>query len=168
MIDERKVLAAIQEGIRDGLVETQLVLARVVRGMLSKPGTGRIYRIGKGRPNGRNLRAKGLHRASAPGQPPAVNTNRLRASWSVSSSGRNLGLTRISALASDEGFILPRIRSNSIGFEFGSNVPYAKYLEFGTSRVRRRPYLKPSMRAVEPRVLPIVTNALNRKLRSAR
>lgn len=167
MIDERKVMATIQEGIRDGLVETQIVLARIVRGMLSKPGTGRIYRIAKGKPNGRNLRAKGLHRASAPGQPPAVNTNRLRASWSVNSAGK-LGLTRISALASEEGFILTRVRSNSLGFEFGSNVPYAKHLEFGTSRVRRRPYLKPSMRAVEPRVLPIVTNALNRKLRSAR
>lgn len=167
MIDERKVMATIQEGIRDGLVETQIVLARIVRGMLSKPGTGRIYRIAKGKPNGRNLRAKGLHRASAPGQPPAVNTNRLRASWSVNSAGK-LGLTRISALASEEGFILTRVRSNSLGFEFGSNVAYAKHLEFGTSRVRRRPYLKPSMRAVEPRVLPIVTNALNRKLRSAR
>ena len=168
MIDEDKVMREIKRGIQQGLAETQILLARFVRGMLSKPGTGRIYKIGKGKRKGRNLREKGFHRASAPGQPPAVNTNRLRASWSVASNPRDIGLTRPFEDGSEEGFVLPRVMSTTLGFTFGSPVPYAKYLEFGTRHVRRRPYLRPAMRALEPRVLPIVTNALNRKLRSAR
>ena len=165
MIDERKVMAAIERGIGQGLVETQLVIGLAVRKMLSQPGTGRVYRIGKGKPNGRNLRAQGLHKASAPGRPPAVNTNRLRASWSL---GARSGLDGVSPMSENDCFVRPRMKRNRLGFEYGSNVKYAAFLEFGTRWMKRRPYIAPVMKSIEPRVLPIVSRAIQSNLRASR
>jgi hypothetical protein len=165
MIDERKVMVAIEDGIRQGLVETQLVMARVVRMMLSQAGTGRVYRIGNGSAGGRNLRAQGFHRASAPGRPPAVNTNRLRASWAI---GLRPGYGRIRPIEQNGGFVRPRVNPKRLGFEYGSNVKYAAFLEFGTRWMKRRPYIAPVMKSIEPRVLPIVSRAIQSTLRASR
>jgi len=77
-----------------------------------KAGSGRTYR-----------RGKVTHRASAPGQPPAVDTGRLRSSitYELGTSGRVL-VARV-----------------------GTNVNYARHLELGTSRMRPRPFLRPAL-----------------------
>ena len=79
-----------------------------------KPGTGAEYpRGGK------------IHRASAPGQPPAVDTGRLRAS--------------ITHEMQTEG--------QRVTARVGTNVEYAKELEFGTRRIAARPFLRPILTA---------------------
>ena len=166
MIDERKVMAAIELGIAKGLVDVQLVTSKVVRSMLSQPGTGRIYRIAKGKKNGRNLRAKGLHRASAPGRPPAVNTNRLRASWAVSA--RATGSTIEGDKGTEDSILRTRVAPGRLGFEYGSNVPYARFLEYGTRRMRKRPYITPVMAKVSPRIAEIVAKGIRSQLRASR
>ena len=75
-----------------------------------QPGTGREY------PRGRKT-----HRASAPGQPPAVDTGRLRGS--------------ITHDLQTEG--------QRVTARVGTNVEYAKELEFGTSTKAARPFLRP-------------------------
>lgn len=66
-----------------------LFLQYEIQQELSKPGTGRVYRVRKarfGKPgaNGRRKRLRGLasefHRASAPGNPPAPDTGTLKRS----------------------------------------------------------------------------------------
>lgn len=77
-----------------------------------KPGTGRAYR-----------RGRKWHIASAPGQPPAVDTGRLRAS--------------ITHEVRKEG-------DQIVGL-VGTNVEYAPHLEFGTNKMAARPFLRPAL-----------------------
>jgi len=63
-------------------------------------------------------RRYGRHVASAPGMPPNTDTGRLVASIGVDD-------------VTDEPF----------GVSVGTNVKYGAYLEFGTGRMKRRPWL---------------------------
>lgn len=87
--------------------------------LLSKPGSGRTY-----------TRRSVTHRASAPGDPPAVNTGRLRSS-----------ITHRVAV-DDQGVFA----------EVGSNVRYARFLELGTSKMAKRPFLRPALLTVAQRM----------------
>lgn len=143
--------------VREGLVASQVRLSNQIQQVLSKPGTGRLYRVNKGRgKRARNLREMGFHRASAPGFPPAVNTNRLRGSWSVAiKSGKDLL----------PGYNMRVIRKpGMLGYELGSSVVYAPFLEFGTRRMKKRPYLKPSMDIVAKALPSIFRAAFKRNL----
>lgn len=89
--------------------------------MLSHPGTGNEYP----RQGGRKV-----HVASAPGEPPAVDTGRLRAS--------------ITHGVVDNGAAV-HIGSETAKLEMkgGGMVNYLTYLEFGTSRMAPRPSARP-------------------------
>ena len=144
------VMAALDEALVEGMNASALAASRLVRRTLSQPGTGRVYRIGKGRKSGRNLRAQGLHRASAPGRPPAVNTNRLRSSWTVDS------VTGFGSTITASGNSVTIYRDGkSIVLEYGSRVEYAPMLEYGTRRMKARPYLKPTL-PVLARAIPLL------------
>ncbi len=151
-IDKDKILALVKEAGREGMDVVALQLSSLVREALSQPGQGRIYRIGKGSRKGKTLRARGYHRASAPGQPPAVNTGRLRSSFSVSGRG---GEDQISYIDED---------NNGIRLTFGSRVSYAGALEHGTNRVAARPYLEPAVETMKERVAGIMAKAIKRRL----
>lgn len=143
--------------VREGLVASQILLSGTIVKLLSKPGTGRIYQVNKGKgKRARNLREIGFHRASAPGFPPAVNTNRLRGSWTIAiKSGKELL----------PGYNLRVIRKpGMLGYELGSSVLYAPFLEYGTRRMRPRPYLKPAMGIVSKRLPSIFQAAFKRNL----
>lgn len=89
-------------------------LRNVIVQKLSAPGGGRTY---------------GVHTASAPGQPPAVDTGRLRQS----------------------------IRVQKVGpghYRVGTDVQYAIFLEFGTRRIAARPFLRPSVQELLTRRRP--------------
>lgn len=156
MIDERKILDAVRRASAEALLDTSLVVSKLIRAELSKPGTGMIYRIGKGRKNARNLRAAGFHRASAAGHPPAANTGRLRQSWALG--GVVSGSDSIAELRYQRW---PR----AMRLVYGSNLRYAPMLEWGTNRMRPRPYARPVVKAVTPRVPRIAAAAFKRVLR---
>lgn len=82
--------------------------------LLSTPGTGRVYR-----------RRSVLHQASAPGQPPAVDTGYLRAS------------------------VDHKVGTDAEGLyaDIGTEVDYGLYLEQGTRYMQPRPWLKPALDA---------------------
>lgn len=153
-----EVLAALDDALVEAMNATAIASGSLIRTTLSRPGGGRVYRIGVGRKGGRNLRARGFHQASAPGQPPAVNTNRLRASWSV---GQVNGL---GSVTSEAGNTTSIYRDGSrIVLTIGSSVYYAPFLEYGTRRMRARPYLKPTLPSIASAAPRIFTTAVQRR-----
>lgn len=74
--------------------------------LLSRPGTGELY---------------GKHRASAPGEPPAPDTGRLRAATQADEQVRHEGDDLVGRVV--------------------ANTEYAAALETGTERMAARPYL---------------------------
>jgi hypothetical protein len=162
-IDLEKIAKAVDAAALEGLNAIQIALSATVRKVLSQPGTGRIYRIGKGRKTGRNLRARGFHRASAPGNPPAVDTNRLRSSWSISAGNVTPGNSK----TAKEGYVTASRRPDRVVLAYGSAVVYARRLEFGGGRIAARPYLAPAVRVVGPKALRIMSVAMKRTLGGA-
>lgn len=88
------------------------IVARSKVLMATSPKSGRVYMKGK----------KGdiQHQASAPGEPPAVDTSNLI----------------------NSGFVDPKALAL---YECGFSTPYAEPLEYGTPTVAARPYLRPSV-----------------------
>lgn len=116
------------------LVEAAAVLETEIKSQLSRPGTGREYR-----------RGRKVHVASAPGEPPAVDTGRLRAS-----------------IGHEEVTILGAVLSIRVG----TNLVYAAPLEYGTrdGRIKPRPFMRPALAAAQGRM----SNAVGAELRRAR
>ena len=151
----------VNAGVTDAMVGVSLVLSKLIRDQLSKPGTGRRYRVAKGKKKGRNARAKGWHVASAPGNPPAANTGRLRASWTVVSNA-NIGSTT----TKNEGFASLNRTGSALVLTVGSNLKYAAALEFGSTRARiaARPYVRPVIAAMQGEVEGIVSDAVAKRM----
>lgn len=98
----------------------------------------------------RSLRSLGFHKASAPGDPPAVDTGNLRRSWQVGFGGARpttVGTKRV-------------IRA-------GSSVKYARRLEYGGGAIAARPYIAPALARVGPTVRPAIAAAVAEALRAA-
>lgn len=120
-LDYKKARNLAMKMAEAGMIAATEFAAGEVKAMLSKPGTGRLYRK-------RRASAKGgyiHHRASAPGQPPAVDTGALRSSISKRIEKRGLEIY---------GFV-------------GSRLAYARTLEAGGRHVAARPYLRPVLKA---------------------
>lgn len=105
-IADKVAMDAAERGIRAVVLDAEAILKA---DLLSRPGTGRIYTRGK----------SVEHQASAPGEPPAPDTGRLRGSITTEVI-RGVGEVR--------GIIT-------------ANTEYAAALELGTEKMRPRPYL---------------------------
>jgi HK97 gp10 family phage protein len=77
------------------------------------------------------------HIPSAPGQPPNADTRQL---------DTNIRVTRTRAFE----------------IEIASNAEYSTYLEFGTSRMAERPFMKPASDKMTPKALALVAAAVKR------
>lgn len=119
---KRNDLAAV---IRDAPEKIDRRLARVAfdgeRIVKTSFGTG-----GKGRTYRRGSRT---HTASAPGSPPAIDTNKLRG-------GINTKKLRLMLYSINTG-----------------DTEYAPHLEFGTSKMAARPFMGPAAKEIE-KILP--------------
>lgn len=106
----KNILAAddiFEKGLRNALFEIGKDAARAAAALINNNGrSGRLYFYG-GKP----------HRASAPGEPPANRTGRLKKSMDYSVHG-------------------------DYQVEFGSTASYAKDLEEGSDKIEPRPFLK--------------------------
>lgn len=110
--------AALTE-VRAGILLVQGQARRLTR----MPGRGRTYQ-----------RGRVTHVASAPGDPPAKDRNRLG-----------------SVLAAGEAITY---QNGGLVAEFGPrNYDVARYLEFGTRRMAPRPYLFRSLEEMRPKIL---------------
>lgn len=77
------------------------------------------------------------HVPSKPGEPPNQDTGTL---------ANNIETVQISPLK----------------VEVSSNAPYAAYLEYGTSRMAERPYMRPAVERTRPKVLELIQLAVRR------
>jgi HK97 gp10 family phage protein len=84
------------------------------------------------------------HQASAPGEFPKTDTGQL-----VSSLFFRIGADKLSAF-------------------FGTKLAYGRYLEFGTSRMRARPWLRPTYKANEVKIVDRVRAAVLDAVRKAK
>lgn len=134
LIDIAGLDNATRRGIRQGFFQLGHALKRTAnRQILEKPKKGRVYRIRRGR----TVRK---HRASAPGESPANLSGKYR---------RSIGF---------------KIRgSQQLIFGAGSStVPYAKWLERGTYRMKPRPGLKNAVKATERDARKYLVNNIRR------
>lgn len=83
------------------------------------------------------------HRASAPGEFPKTDRGQLVAS------------------------LFFRVAGNKLSAYFGTKLAYGRYLEFGTSRMAARPWLRPTFRAKRDSIRSRVADAVAAALRKA-
>lgn len=95
-----------EEKAVQGVQRAALAGEAITKANLSRPGSGRVY---------------GKHQASAPGEPPAVDTGRLRNATQADTQVRREG--------------------DDIVGRVVANVEYAHALEVGTERIAPRPFL---------------------------
>lgn len=114
-----------------------LLVERRAKELLSVDGTGRLIAARKVRLKGggtRTLRKKALvygFAPSAPGEPPRLQTGRLRASVAHAVSG-----------------LIGRV---------GTNLDYGRWLELGTRKTAARPWLRRALRECLPEIRRIMT-----------
>lgn len=82
-----------------------------------------------------------LHVPSAPGEPPNADTHQLDLSIDV------------------------RVNPGAKTVSVVSLAPYSAFLEFGTSKMAARPYMRPALERNRNRVVLGVVNAVNRAIR---
>jgi len=121
-----------------------------------KPGSGKEYK-----------RGGKIHTASAPGEPPAVDTGRLRASISSNWTGSGMAKGKVESPAeADDGVGQPAKELTGV---VGSNVEYARRLELGfvgadsLGRIYNqlpRPYLRPALHKNEKEILKSFKNII--------
>lgn len=135
----RAVQARIVERLKRNIDKAAIHVQRSIKDVLSSPGSGKLYRRSEGKKTGRNLRAKGWHRASAPGEAPAADTGELRRRTQVD-------LTEIDDLRA----------------YVGTKVPYAAALEFGAPGrgLAPRPYMRVGMELARERAEEIVRSGI--------
>jgi HK97 gp10 family phage protein len=80
----------------------------------------------------------GRHQASAPGEPPAIDTGNL--------------INSIRHEAEDGGFTQV----------ISANAEYAQHLEYGTRKMAPRPYMRPAAEKIRPRFLEAMRQAIER------
>ena len=116
---------------------------------LSRSGTGKLYKTGR-----KGKRYK-FHRASAPGEAPAVMFNRLRGSITHNVTGR-------------AGSALPNPGGSkyNVKGQVGTNVSYGYFLERGTRTMQPRPWFMLTVTQEMPRVLRIITDGLRDYIRA--
>lgn len=163
-IDDEAIRRRVKRGIVNGLLSVQLVISKLVRARLSRPGSGKRYRIAKGKKNGRNLRAQGIHVASAAGAPPAVDTGRLKQSWSLAGDASQKFGRKGKESGQDLAVIAVENTDDRVAFSYGSNLKYARYLEFGTRWIKQRPYVRPVFDAVSKRAERIIGTAAQEEI----
>ncbi len=119
------------------------------------------------------------HYPSPPGSPPAVDTGRLRASISTAWTGAGFekggisysNKTKINAAGEKvrekvspanpkDGVSAPDFSLGKFTVVVGSAVEYASYLEYGTSKMLARPYLRPSLEKFRSEIVDALKGAI--------
>lgn len=94
------------------------------------------------------------------GDPPGVDTGRLRASISTNWSGSGMTNGNVGGQAlTEDGIDQPERRGDKFVVRVGSRVNYAPWLEHGTRRMAARPFLRPSFDRMRVRIQSMITSS---------
>lgn len=97
---------------------------------------------------------------SAPGDPPGVDTGRLRASISTNWSGSGMSSGNVGSQAlTEDGIDQPERREDKFTVRVGSRVEYSSWLEWGTRRMAARPFIRPSFDRMRVRIASMLTKS---------
>ena len=112
----QKVLHSVQDQAKSRTIRAANAIKKASNKVLSNAGgrSGRSYR--------KPSTSKAKYTASAPGQPPALRSGNLRGSWKTLPEGEMIGSGMV---------FTPGIHSDVI---------YAPFLEYGTSKMAARPF----------------------------
>ena len=139
------IISANIEGIERGLKIAMIQLQTELRITLSKKGSGAGYFGGS--------KGKGSYRTrSAPGQPPAVDTGTLRNS--VQSKPQYIAGTGMTSIV---------LTGLVAGVNKDARIP--RWLEYGTSRMKARPFIAPSLEAIRPSVAGTISDQMKRSIK---
>ena len=139
------IISANIEGIERGLKIAMIQLQTELRVKLSQVGSGAGYFGGS--------KGKGSYRTrSAPGQPPAVDTGTLRNS--VQSKPQYIAGTGITSIV---------LTGLVAGVNKDARIP--RWLEYGTSRMKARPFIAPSLKAIRPSVAGTISDQMKRSIK---
>jgi hypothetical protein len=145
----------VLEGAPRALRLAALELEAAIKEQLSQPGSGRVYKSrGITSPLARvgtKRRAKQLHQASAPGEPPAPDIGELRRTIGHELVGDviRVGSPLPQARTLDRGGVIQRVALR----KDGTAVPY-------TIVIQPRPFMEPAYRVAEPHMIAAVARAL--------
>ena len=134
-------IRGIERGLKIVMVELQIEL----REKLSQVGSGAGYFGGS--------KGKGYFRTrSAPGEPPAVDTGTLRNS--VQSKPQYIAGTGMTSIV---------LTGLVAGVNKDARIP--RWLEYGTSRMKARPFIAPSLQAIRPSVAGTISDQMQRSIK---
>lgn len=186
IFDARRTLRALvgrmTEWAHPALVRAALVLVGEVKLMLSRPGTGRLYKSRGIRSRlarrGTKRRAQQTHRASAPGEPPAPDTGQLRASVTNLEQGGEVLVATVQHYASaleygtksragllkrnllgrrgpslDRRGLADRLRKASASRSLVQSVR-----QRGSGRLDPRPFMRPALEKARPQMLDVLVS----------
>ena len=139
------IMSANIEGIERGLKIVMIELQMELREKLSQMGTGAGYFGG--------AKKLGFYRTrSAPGEPPAVDTGTLRNS--VQSKPQYVAGTGMTSIV---------LAGLVAGVNKDARIP--RWLEYGTSRMKARPFIAPSLEAIRPSVAGTISDQMQRSIK---
>lgn len=143
--DKELVKKVVDKGTQSIAKACFLVEGDVKQSM--KPGTGREYKR-KGK----------THRASAPGQPPAVDYGIYRASISSNWKGSGMESGKVDSQAKGiSGVGQPAKELTGV---VGTNMEIGPYLELGTSKMAPRPHLRVGLHRNEKKIIKLFKNLI--------
>jgi HK97 gp10 family phage protein len=139
------IMAANIEGIERGLKIAMIELQTELREKLSQMGTGAGYFGG--------AKKLGFFRTrSAAGEPPAVDTGTLRNS--VQSKPQYIAGTGMTSIV---------LTGLVAGVDKDARIP--RWLEYGTSRMKARPFIAPSLEVIRPTVANTIGDQMQRSIK---
>ena len=139
------IMSANIEGIERGLKIVMVELQIELREKLSQVGSGAGYFGGS--------KGKGYFRTrSAPGEPPAVDTGTLRNS--VQSKPQYIPGTGMTSIV---------LTGLVAGVNKDARIP--RWLEYGTSRMKARPFIAPSLEVIRPSVAGTISDQMQRSIK---
>jgi hypothetical protein len=139
------IISANIEGIERGLKIVMIELQMELRIRLGQVGTGVGYYGGE--------KGKGYFRTrSAPGEPPSIDTGTLRNS--VQSKPQYIAGTGMTSIV---------LTGLVAGVNKDARIP--RWLEYGTSRMKARPFIAPSLKVIRPSVAGTIGDQMKRSIK---
>lgn len=117
-------------GVSEVVAATAMNVVSVIGQSMHDAKSGRIYKL--------TQPTRRVHRASAPGEAPAVDFGTLSQS-------------------------IQAMMINTYTWNVGTVLPYGRYLEYGTMRIAPRPWLAPAIEANRDNFNRLLSAALNEK-----
>lgn len=175
------VTEALRTAHRKAVLRAGLILQDEIKKTLKQPGRGRLYKsrgvTSKLARKGTKKRARQMHQASAPGDPPAVDTGYLRASVVLNPQADGsvkVGPAAEYAAALEYGTVRPKVgigarRGPSVNRKHLANVLrkasasrslVSSVARKGTGRIAPRPFMQRSLDAATPQMKDVIVSDL--------